>query len=82
MRLLKTLVVLVLISFSALVAATPGRVDALGCHNSKKIGWHCHRASAVVGGETIAAREKRLLRQCKNKPSAGVCTGYTGGASK
>lgn len=64
------------------VLATPGRVDALGCHNSKKIGLHCHRERAQVDGETIAAREKRLLRQCKNKPSAGVCTGYTGGASK
>lgn len=79
---MRTILIALLYCVAGAALATPGRVDALGCHNSKKIGWHCHRASAVVGGETIAAREKRLLRQCKNKPSAGVCTGYTGGASK
>lgn len=50
------LVVLVLVWFAGVAGATPGRVDSLGCHNSKKYGWHCH----------VEAREKRL-QACKSK---------------
>jgi hypothetical protein len=28
--------------------------------------------------ETPAAREKRLKRECKGRPNAGVCLGHTG----
>lgn len=80
---MKNILILILCGgFLGAAAATPGRVDSLGCHKSKTVGMHCHRERAKVDGETIAAREKRLLRQCKGKPSTGVCTGYTGGASK
>lgn len=27
--------------------------------------------------EAPAAREKRLLRECKGRPNAGMCAGYT-----
>jgi len=61
--------------------ATPGTVDARGCHNSKKIGHHCHpeRASAQAGsgsGESTAERERRLKRECKGKRNGGMCLGY------
>jgi hypothetical protein len=28
-------------------------------------------------GETRAERDKRLLRECKGRPNAGLCEGYT-----
>ena len=72
MKLLPTVAALVLLGFAGLVAATPGRVDSLGCHKSKKYGMHCHRETS----DTTAAREKRLLRECRGKPNAGACLGY------
>lgn len=33
-----------------------------------------HRGSA----ESTAERDKRLLRECKGRPNAGACAGYTG----
>ena len=27
-------------------------------------------------GETIAERDRRLLRECKGRPNAGACEGY------
>jgi hypothetical protein len=33
-----------------------------------------HRGSA----ESTAEREKRLLRECKGRPNAGACAGFTG----
>jgi hypothetical protein len=27
-------------------------------------------------GETVAERERRLLRECKGRPNAGACEGY------
>lgn len=62
--------------------ATPGAVDAKGCHDSKKIGFHCHPQSAasvrggLPGGESQAQRDKRLRRECKGQINAGACTGY------
>lgn len=29
-------------------------------------------------GETTAERDRRLLRECKGRPNAGACLGYTG----
>lgn len=29
------------------------------------------------GGETTSERERRLLRECKGRPNAGACSGYT-----
>lgn len=62
--------------------ATPGGVDADGCHNSKKAGYHCHperaRASdrSVSSQETKRERNARLKRECKGQRNAGACLGY------
>ena len=66
--------------------ATPGGVDANGCHQSAKNGHHCHPERATgrgsvqtVGGhETTAQRDKRLKRECKGRPNAGACLGFGG----
>ena len=80
-----------LVLVSALVvpgfaAATPGGVDTSGCHDSKKIGYHCHpeRAGAGAGssrhasGETVSDRDRRMKRECKGRANAGACAGYGG----
>lgn len=66
--------------------ATGGAVDANGCHQSKKQGYHCHpeRAQGAAGGgawststdRDQAARDQRLKRECKGRPNAGACLGY------
>lgn len=62
--------------------ATPGPLDAQGCHHSKKIGYHCHpervRATGVSGGSQESPRERdaRLRRECKGQRNAGACLGY------
>ena len=63
--------------------ATPGGVDADGCHASAKIGHHCHPQRAKSGGSlpgdgTHAQRDKRLKRECKGRPNSGACLGYGG----
>lgn len=58
--------------------ATPGKTDAQGCHDSRKIGHHCHPERATGGsGETTAQRDKRMARECKGRPNAGACLGFT-----
>lgn len=61
--------------------ATAGGVDANGCHDSVKIGFHCHpqrvKSGSVGGpGESESARDKRLRRECKGRPDGGACLGY------
>lgn len=65
-----------LVSASSL--ATPGGVDARGCHQSKTIGYHCHagRARVGVGGESPGERDARMRRECRSAPNAGACLGY------
>ena len=63
------------------VQATPGGVDANGCHHSKQAGKHCHPERArylqtLPGGETVTQREKRLKRECRGRANAGACLGY------
>lgn len=60
--------------------ATPGGLDAAGCHHSKKIGYHCHHERA---GKTtraavpaVTAEDRRMVRECKGRPNAGACLGY------
>ena len=68
----------------ASVHASPGGVDANGCHKSATSGHHCHperatgrgTSQAVGGHETAVQREKRLKRECKGRPNAGACLGY------
>lgn len=61
--------------------ATPGALDAAGCHHSKKIGYHCHPERGVklsrpapVGA--VTAEDRRLAKECKGRPNAGACLGY------
>jgi hypothetical protein len=76
---MKYLMLFLFLSSSA-AWATPGKVDARGCHNSAKIGYHCHaeRGGSGVGssGETSKEREKRLKRECKGRANSGLCSGY------
>ena len=62
--------------------ATPGSLDAQGCHHSNKIGYHCHpervHAAGTPGGSQESPRERdaRLRRECKGQRNAGACLGY------
>lgn len=63
--------------------ATPGGVDANGCHQSKTAGKHCHperarHVATLPGGESVAQRDKRLKRECRGRANAGACLGYGG----
>ena len=74
---------LLLASATQFAAATPGKVDINGCHNSKKIGWHCHPERAgqyrelPAARETAIQRDKRLARECRGLQNAGACLGYS-----
>jgi hypothetical protein len=73
-------VCLILAAFALPAVATPGKVNAAGCHASKKDGAHCHpeRARDSGGSDgTQAARNQRLKRECKGAVNAGACSGYT-----
>ncbi len=71
-----------LYAFASLAQATPGGVNASGCHHSQKKDFHCHAASDKAppktqgSAETPAQRDKRLLRECRGRPNAGACLGY------
>ena len=76
-----TLVIAAGLLGASMASATPGGVDANGCHKSDKIGLHCHpmRKTTVPApkgakSETPAEREKRLKKECKGKPVGGQCT--------
>ena len=67
--------------FAGAAGATPGGVDSNGCHNSNKVGYHCHperaKGSGATGAhETVKQREQRMRRECKGRPNAGACLGY------
>jgi len=75
--------VLALLYLAATLAhATPGGLDANGCHNSKKKDFHCHaprdkaQAKGQGSAETRTQRETRLLRECQGRPNGGACLGY------
>lgn len=76
--------VVVLLLAHQFAHATPGGVDANGCHRSATAGHHCHPERAtgrgsvqtVGGNETVRERERRLKRECKGRPNAGACLGY------
>jgi hypothetical protein len=80
-------VCVVVLAWAQLAGATGGAVDSAGCHTSKTQGYHCHpeRAKGAAGGgawststdRDQAARDKRLKRECKGRPNAGACLGYT-----
>ncbi len=78
---MKTRILILSLSLLAASAwATPGGVDANGCHASKRVGYHCHgqRASGFAGSaETHVQRDNRLRRECKGGVNAGACAGFT-----
>lgn len=60
------------------VWATPGGLDASGCHQAKRAGYHCHAGKqpnqmSVI--ESPEARVKRLQKECVGKPKTGQCRG-------
>lgn len=67
---------------AALAQATPGGLDASGCHHPRNKEFHCHVPRAKAQGksqgrgETTAQRENRLLRECRGRPNAGACLGF------
>ena len=68
---------------STVAHATPGGLDAAGCHRSKTAGYHCHPergaarpAKAARAPQAGTAEERRLARECKGRPNAGACAGY------
>lgn len=44
MRITFAALALAITGFTTITSATPGGLDGNGCHNSKKAGYHCHRA--------------------------------------
>ncbi|MCT9811876.1 hypothetical protein N0K08_14620 [Acidovorax sp. Be4] len=75
-------VLALLFLWASLAQATPGGVNASGCHHSQKKDFHCHapnekgKAKNQGSAETPAQRDKRLLRECRGRPNAGACLGY------
>lgn len=71
---------LVVAGFAGAAWATPGGVDANGCHKPKHGAAHCHteraRGSAGGGAESATMRDKRLARECRGRVNAGACLGY------
>ena len=78
-----------LLAATHFASATSGGVDANGCHNSKKVGYHCHAERAKKGAtakserhqlpyasETMRQRQDRMARECAGLPNAGACRGY------
>jgi hypothetical protein len=64
--------------------ATGGAVDLKGCHESKKIGLHCHperAAETLRAVDTKHDTKRRLQAQCKGQPDAGACKGYGVGSA-
>ncbi len=82
---MRCFLIALLTAAASLAQATPGGLDANGCHNSRKKDFHCHvagdkaRAKSQGSAETPAQREKRLLRECRGQPNAGACLGYAKG---
>ena len=79
---MRACVLVLLCTFASLAQATPGGVNASGCHHSQKKDFHCHapsekgKAKTQGSAETPAQRDKRLLRECRGRPNAGACLGY------
>ena len=44
---LRTAVAAVAMAVASAACATGGRLNGKGCHNSKRAGYHCHRAQKI-----------------------------------
>lgn len=58
-------------------AKKPAGPAPAGCYYGPRGGLHCARYVKSPSEETAAQRERRLLRECKGRPNAGACLGYT-----
>lgn len=74
--LLGALCAVALVSAVRTVWATPGAVDGKGCHQSGKIGLHCHPARAGARSESADQKRKRIAQECRQELDAGACKGY------
>lgn len=80
---MRAAILVLLYAFAPLVQATPGGLDANGCHSAKTKGFHCHAPSDKMqskgqgSAESREQREKRLRRECHARPNAGACRGFT-----
>lgn len=77
---IRSLILAAGLSLSLWAAATPGGLDAAGCHHSKKTGYHCHperyaKPSRPPAVQARTAEERRLARECWGRPNAGACAG-------
>lgn len=64
--------------------ATPGGLDRYGCHESREVGYHCHKVKLSkikerYADEDAAQRSRRLRAQCQGMPNQGICFGYSDG---
>lgn len=61
-----------------LTVATP-QAQATTAAQKKKLQRvdHIDPRQRLPGGETPKERERRLRRECKGRPNAGACSGYT-----
>ncbi len=57
---------------AALATATLHAAESSARKLPSKVTFH-----KSTSEEAPAAREKRLLRECKGRPNAGMCAGYT-----
>jgi len=59
---MKALVLLAAIFLATSASATGGRLNSKGCHNSKKVGYHCHRSQdkpAPVKKEKVIPKKNK-----------------------
>ena len=69
------ILLLLLVGYAGAVMATPGGLDARGCHQPKNGAHHCHEKRAKSTPK-LTPEERRLKRECKGLPNAGACLGY------
>lgn len=71
-------VLLFIVGLPSVAFATAGKLNDAGCHNSQKIGYHCHaeRLPRGAGSESVRERDSRLKRECWGRPNSGLCLGY------
>jgi len=58
-------------------SAQPGEASPAKTTRKAQAGKSAKLMVPEGSGETAAARAARLKRECKGRPNAGACTGYT-----
>lgn len=77
----KFIVVLLVSLFAIMPAQAARRVDKgpapAGCWWGPRGGLHCAKHVKSSSEESATQRDKRLKRECRGRPNAGACLGYT-----